>query len=301
VVRRALLLVITSLGCARDDWTYPTTDATTGAESAVDTAPAESAVDEAPADAAPADAAPADAGCSGASCGDACNAGFVRCAGACVAGPANLYRGDGDADDSAGLQHASPHDRVGFARGRFGDAFVIDGPSQYVTIPPEVGNFGAGDFTIAFWFSSTIGGVMLSKRAACWNAPPAVGEDFNLTAAGRVVVEVRTLDSFYTFFSQPGLNDGLWHFVALHRHEGLLTLDLDGAEAETMPVVGTFDDPSRTPTYLGVGRCVLGAPGGNGTFDTRTWFSGRIDEVAFYPRALTRAELAASARGSCGR
>lgn len=300
VARLALPPLLVALGCVRDDWTYASavdagdkgvvTDAAvidaTGV--GVDGSPVEVSV-------------PADAPCSPGTCSDGCGAGRVRCGGACVAGPANLYRGDGTADDVAGRFDATSHNGVGYARGRLGDAFVIDGAHQYVSIPPEVGNFGEGDFTITLWFSSTRGGVMLSKRESCWGGlPTATGEDINLTDVGRIVVEVRTDMSLTTLSSPPGLNDGLWHRAALVRRADTISLDVDGADGAAMRIVGSLDDPTQTPTYLGVGRCVAGAPGANANSDSRTWFVGRIDEVAFYPRALSRDELTASARGLCG-
>jgi hypothetical protein len=187
------------------------------------------------------------------------------------------------------------------AGGRFAPVRFIDGAHQYASIPPEVGNFGDGNFTIALWFSSTRGGVMLSKRESCWGGlRTATGEDINLTDVRRVVVEVRTSVSLTTLASPPGLSDGLWHHAALVRRAGMIFLAVDGAEGASMRIVGSLDDPTQTPTYLGVGRCVAGAPGANANSDSRTCFVGRIDEVAFYWRALSRDELTASARGLCG-
>lgn len=298
VVRRVLPLLLVSLGCVRDDWTFSTTvDAGDEAGVADATGLGDVGVDGSPVDV----PVPADTHCSRGACGDACAAGQVRCGGVCVAGPANLYRGDGTAVDVAGRYDGTSHNGVGYARGRLGDAFVIDGAHQYVSIPPEVGNFGDGDFTIALWFSSTRGGVMLSKRESCWGGLlTATGEDINLTDVGRVVVEVRTNVGLTTLLSPPGLNDGLWHHAALVRRADIISLDIDGADGASMRIIGSLDDPTRTPTYLGVGRCVAGAPGANANSDSRTWFVGRIDEVAFYPRALSRDELTASARGLCG-
>ena len=297
-VRRVLPSLMVALGCVQDDWNYSTTVDAGGEVVLADA----TGVREVGVDASPVDAPdPADAPCPPGACGGGCGAGRMRCGGACVAGPANLYRGDGTADDIAGRDDGTSHNGVGYARGRLGDAFVIDGAHQYVSIPPEVGNFGDGDFTIALWFSSTRGGVMLSKRESCWGGLlTATGEDINLTNVGRIVVEVRTSVGLITLSSPPGLNDGLWHHAALVRRADLISLDVDGADGASMRIVGSLDDPTRTPTYLGVGRCVAGAPGANATFDSRTWFVGRIDEVAFYPRALSRDELTASARGLCG-
>ncbi len=56
-----------------------------------------------------------------------CATGQQLCADACVPGPVSLYRGDGDALDSFGAQHAALSSGVTFVEGRFGQAFFIDG------------------------------------------------------------------------------------------------------------------------------------------------------------------------------
>ncbi len=219
---------------------------------------------------------------------------------ACVAPVANVFHGDGDADDATGRSNGSTQGGVTFGGGRFGQAFNIDGEAQYVSIPAAVGNFGTGDFTIALWFNSTHDGAMLVKRAACWNGPPAPGVDIDLTGEGFVAAEIlNPVSAFVTLRSQTGLNDGRWHFVALLRRGTMAVLDVDGVDVASAAISGSFDDPSNTPIYLGVGRCVPRAPGNNGTTDGRPWFRGQIDEVSFIARALSQDELLAAAQGRC--
>ena len=219
---------------------------------------------------------------------------------ACVAPVANVFHGDGNANDATGRSNGSTHGGVTFGGGRFGQAFNIDGEAQYVSIPAAVGNFGTGDFTIALWFNSTHDGAMLVKRGACWGGAPGSGEDIDLTGEGIVAVEVfNPASSYFTLRSQAGLNDGRWHFVALLRRGTMAVLDVDGVDVASAAISGSFDDPSNTPLYLGVGRCVPRAPGNNGTTDGRPWFRGQIDEVSFIARALSQAELLAAAQGRC--
>ena len=302
---RALLLSMLALGCVPDGWTFSTKLDAGGDVPAVDVGSDVPVIDvgsDLPVIDAGSDVPFIDVGSDlppvdvpGVS-----DAAVVSYDAACVAPVANVFHGDGNANDATGRNNGSTSGGVTFGGGRFGQAFVIDGEARYVSIPAAVGNFGTGDFTIALWFNSTHAGVMLAKRAACWNGPPGSGEDIDLTSEGYVAVEVfNAAGSFATLRSPAGFNDGEWHFAALLRRGNTVVLDVDGADVASMAFSGSFDDPSNTPTYLGVGRCVPDAPGNNGNNDRRPWFRGQIDEVSFIARALSSTELLAAAQGRC--
>lgn len=229
-----------------------------------------------------------------------CRSGRSRCGASCADGPRNLYRGEGDACDGAGSQHAT-QSNAGFAGGRFGQAFAFGGEleQQYVTLPPGVLDLGDGDFTVSLWFASAHNGNLLSKRASCWGGPTSTGLDLRLTYAGGLILELWTTRGFFAHRSPPGLNDGGWHHVAIVRVGATLRLLVDGAAVGTGEIIGALRDSTATPVYLGVGRCVPGAPGSNGRQDGSTWLDGRVDEVAVLPRALTEPELLAVVQGRC--
>ncbi len=235
---------------------------------------------------------------AGSVCG--CRSGHPRCGFTCVEGPRNLYRGEGDGRDGAGSQHAT-QSTAGFADGRFGRAFAFGGDRtrQYLTLPPGVLDFGEGDFTVSFWFESTLHGNLLSKRASCWGGAPHTGLDLRLTYAGGLIMELWSTTGLFMHRTPPGLNDGVWHHVAIIRDGSTASFYVDGDAAWTREITGALRDPTDTPVYLGVGRCVPGAPGSNGNQDGSTWLDGRIDEVAFLPRALSATELLAVVQGRC--
>jgi len=215
----------------------------------------------------------------------------------------HLYRGEGDALDSVGSQHAT-RNNAGFASGHDGQAFTFRGgdagPPQYVTLPPAVLDFGDGEFTVSLWFTSTVHGNLISKRAACWGGRLFTGLDLRLTSDGELLLDAWTIQTqTYTHRALWGLNDGGWHHVAIVRSGETLDLYVDGAAAATGPFVGVMRDPTNTPVYLGVGRCVPGAPGWNGNQDGSTWLDGSIDEVAVLHRAMSSAELIEVAQGRC--
>jgi hypothetical protein len=244
--------------------------------------------------------------CSAGVCGLSCSSGQTVCGGACVSGPANVYRADGDTNDSAGGQHGT---NVGatYAAGRFAQAFSFGGNASpgYVSLPSSVGNFGAGDGSLLFWLNSTSAAAVsevIAKRAFCGGGGPAfTGIDVRMGGvAGNFYIEIWTTAGYYVLQTPGGLrmNDGVWHQVAIVREASVARLNIDGVVVSAIAIGGSFNDLSNTPTYLGVSRCVAGAPGGTGG-DGSAWFAGRLDQVSFFPRALSTSELAASAQGLC--
>lgn len=229
-----------------------------------------------------------------------CRSEQPRCDTACVDGPRSLFRGEGDARDGAGSQHAT-QSSAGFMEGRVGQAFAFGGDRtrQYVTLPPGVLDFDEGDFTVSFWFASPLNGNLLSKRAACWGGPASTGLDLRLTYAGEIIMELWTTTGLFMHRTPPGLNDGAWHHVAIVRDRSTARFYVDGAALSTIVLTGALRDPTDTPVYLGVGRCVPGAPGSNGNQDGSTWLDGRVDEVAFLPRALSEPALLTVVLGRC--
>jgi len=235
----------------------------------------------------------------------ACPSGQICCDEGCMVGPTALYRGEGSTDDSTGGFHAL-RGRVDYAAGRVGQAFLFGGDSeaQYVELPSRVGELGDGDFTLSLWFNSgyTAGNQsMLARRAACWNTPPYSGFDVRLAFNGGLFVELWTTVANYALTSPTGFNDRQWHHLAIVREGAEVRLHVDGETVSTRTIAGSMNDPTRTPIYLGVGRCVPNAPGNNTTADTTHWFDGRLDEVAVYDRALQPAELTATGQGRCVR
>lgn len=224
-------------------------------------------------------------------CDDACMSG-------CARGLVALYRGDGDARDAIGAHHGAASPSVTYVDGRFGRAFDMGGSPDFVTLPAAVGDF-AGDFTIALWFRSASGGELITRRPSCAAPHTFAGFDTGVTDTGIFASEVFPVGGYFVLRASVRSDLGAWHHGALVRRGAVFEQWLDGVRGDTQASLGGFVDPTASPLYLGVGRCVVGAPGSNGTADTRQWYRGALDDVAFYDRALSPAELMAWADGSC--
>lgn len=284
-----LLVALAVVACVPDTWvTLPPTDAgrDLDADTPPDTTP--DTTPDAPTDA-PTDASPDAPACTH------------------TASPSHHYRAEGDGQDAVDGQHAT-FARVAYGAGRFGQAFVFAGNAApaYVALPPGVGDFGGGDFTLVFWMHSTSAAAVstvLAKRLHCGGGGGTfTGLDVRMGGvAGNLHIEFWTTAGFHLLDTPQGLrtNDGRWHQVAIVRHDDVLLLNVDGAEVARTAIAGRFSDASGTPLYLGVGRCVPDAPGTNGQQDGTAWFEGRLDEVAILPRTVSPEALAAWATGAC--
>jgi uncharacterized repeat protein (TIGR02543 family) len=204
------------------------------------------------------------------------------------------WRGEGNAADTAAGQHGSPAG-VTFAPGKVGQAFSFDGVDDSVSFGNTVGNFDTNDFTVEFWMRTTATDheSVIEKWPVCthssmwsirigsiapWSGPGRLeaaissdtgGSDLNAISAGRAI------------------NDGLFHHVALVRQGTNLVFYIDGVlDVETNVMSGSVSRINNTADLV-MGRSVC--VGVDGT----TPFTGQMDEVSIYNRALSDSEIQA--------
>lgn len=191
--------------------------------------------------------------------------------------------------DSARTEHGKVVD-VGFTTdGRFGSCGTFDGGDDRISIPRSIGD----DFTISLWFKSDRIAAGSDEDARWFTGAglvdgevPGIVDDFGLSiiAGGTVAAGVGNPETFV--HSSRGFNDGQWHHVAFTRTRanGEITLWVDGVLA--MRAKGGSQE-LRTPDRLVIG----GMHPGSGAF------TGSIDEVRIYNRALNPSEVLSIATG----
>ncbi|NPV08339.1 MAG: LamG domain-containing protein [Anaerolineae bacterium] len=212
-----------------------------------------------------------------------------------VAPPPGLvgwWPGDGDADDISGngygglLQHGA-----GFAPGRVGEAFHLDGVSQYVLIPDSTANLDPNpldptvEATLDAWVyfdqrPSDVGHIMTIV------AKSGMGRDLDLQA--------ETDDRFHFFVaggagagghvvSSTTITPGRWYFIAATyeaNHE--IRVYVNGALETTVAIPGLQRLPNGNPVTIGESYVFRGR-----------FLSGLVDEVELFNRVLTPAEVRA--------
>ena len=231
----------------------------------------------------------------------------VSASGACVPSPAGLvgwWPGEGNANDIIGTDNGILQGgATANAAGEVGQAFSLDGTNSYVQISDNAalrptnltveawvlfrslnsaGNATAGQQYIVFkqnTRSSNFEGYYLAKERRS-------GGDvfvFDVSSAAGQVVEVA---------SSPMIATGVWYHVAAMRGSNFIQLFVNG-QSVAQATVSFAQDYGNFPLYFGTS--------GQSYWDRK--FSGLLDEVSLYNRALSSTEVAAiysaGAAGKC--
>ncbi|MFI9168611.1 exo-alpha-sialidase [Streptomyces lincolnensis] len=164
-----------------------------------------------------------------------------------------------------------------------GGALSFDGADDAVRLPHrERLPLGAKDFTVSLWFRRT---AAAGEQPLLWMGGVGGQPQVSLRAEGggvqgRIVVRDGAAAMHTASVSATGgYDDGRWHRVVLRRGGGRLTLFVDGAATGTADVPGSVS--RNAPFGVHVGQ----------RMDGRAFFTGVIDEVRAWDRALTDAEI----------
>ncbi|MGW3812719.1 exo-alpha-sialidase [Streptomyces sp. NPDC005046] len=177
-----------------------------------------------------------------------------------------------------------PSRTAGVLRG----ALEFDGADDAVRLPYQDRlPLGTKDFTASLWFRYTavggeqpllwMGGIGTTQPQVWLRGEPASNRITGLIttrngAAAPTTASVRTTGAY---------NDGQWHHLALRRGGGRLTLFVDGTTVGAADVPGSVSRNSPFGVHIGQ------------RIDSRAFFTGAIDDVRVYERALSDDELSA--------
>ncbi|MEU0949460.1 sialidase family protein [Streptomyces canus] len=184
---------------------------------------------------------------------------------------------------------APPAAVLGGARattGVIGGALELDGADDAVRLPYRAQlPLGTKDFTASLWFRYTatageqpllwMGGVGTDQPQVWLRGEPASGRVHGLITVREGATTPRTA----SVSSSGAYNDGRWHHVGLRRGGGRLTLFVDGTATGAADVPGSVSRTSPFGVHIGQ------------RMDGRAFFTGAIDEVRVWDRALTDAEI----------
>ncbi|AZQ32299.1 laminin G [Streptomyces cyaneochromogenes] len=190
------------------------------------------------------------------------------------------------ADNAPSAQRASVLGGASPTVGVFGGALAFDGNDDAVRLPFRTQlPLGTQNFTASLWFRYTsrtgeqpllwMGGIGGSQPQIWLRGEPASNRVRALMTVRSGATVVRSASVSTT----AAHNDGRWHHLALRRGGGRLTLFIDGSPISTADVAGSVSRNSPFGVHIGQ------------RMDSRAFFTGAIDEVRLWNRALTDAEL----------
>ncbi|MFE6175714.1 exo-alpha-sialidase [Streptomyces sp. NPDC056464] len=189
-------------------------------------------------------------------------------------------------DRAPSAQRASVLGGAAPTTGRFGGARAFDGTNDAVRLPfrPQL-ELGTENFTASLWFRYTrrtgeqpllwMGGIGGNQPQFWLRGEPENNRVRGLMTVRSGATTVRSASVSTT----AAYNDGRWHHLALRRGGGRLTLFIDGRATSTAGVSGSVSRNSPFGVHIGQ------------RMDSRAFFTGGIDEVRVWNRALTDAEL----------
>jgi hypothetical protein len=213
---------------------------------------------------------------------DPLNASFVCAPPGIVA----WWPGAGNPNDIIGANNGTLQPGATYTAGKVGQGFSFDGVSGYVDFGTGVGNFGTSDFTAEFWIKTTSARIeyLLGKRPGCGHAS---FWDIRLDANGvlEANVDQDTLGNNYVdVISAHAVNNGAFHHVAMVRQGASLSLYVDGVLDGSS--VGT-----GVAAISNSGSVTAGKDGCSGFNPSLHYFTGVLDEIALYTRALSAIEI----------
>lgn len=199
------------------------------------------------------------------------------------------YHLDNSATDYSGNNYNGTLSSTSATANRFsqaGSATAFTSGSSTGTLPSALATALQNDFSIGYWFKTT----MTASTSSQWYGGNALVDaevcgatnDWGtaLIDGGKVAMGIGNPD--LTIKSTSLYNDGNWHFVTAVRNEtaGSIILYVDGSQVAT--TTGTNTGSLSAPTLVGLGRNVCAATG---------VFTGSLDDLIAYNRVLTPTEV----------
>lgn len=178
-----------------------------------------------------------------------------------------------------------------FVPGRKGGAFSFDGVNDSVTFGNSIGNFGTNDFTISFWIRTTstrYEEAILQKRPYCngtsgWDIRTGGGVG---TGVLHCALFQNTSGANYNVAAcNRPINDGLWHHFVVVRSGHTQALYLDGVFETNKTTSGTTILNNTALMGSSADPCI--------GVDATQPFTGQLDELKIFSRAITASEVEA--------
>jgi hypothetical protein len=202
------------------------------------------------------------------------------------------------AADSSGSGNTGTVTGAAWGAGKVGGALVLSGAqgSKVAVGNPHVLNLDRQSFTLTAWFKSTATGWRRMVTKGNWGDTAGYMLQYSSGAVAFGIGSRGQKDQSSLAFTPASFNDGAWHHVAAVANRAAQTLQIyvDGVAQPLTADIGFCGTASGTT--LSIAACpYLAASSASpffiGSHDGYEVFSGSLDDVRVYGRALSAAEL----------
>ena len=199
-------------------------------------------------------------------------------------GMVGWWPGDGSAIDIWGVNHGTLQGDTTFTGGMVGQAFSFDGEDDVVEIADSPGLVpGPAGLTVEAWVNPSSGGAIFSDHSGCVN-----WESTELSTS-RFIINSSDLSSTRQSLTFATLQLGLWSHIAAVWDGSEMLVYVNGEVVATASAPSPPWNPS-SPFVIG-GRKTTHDCHGVGTVFSE--ITGLVDELGYYDRAFTAAEVKA--------
>jgi hypothetical protein len=207
------------------------------------------------------------------------NANLIVNSSPCVPPPSGLlswWRADGSPVDSIGTNHGVLVDNTSYRTGASGQGFILDGNNDAVTVGSAT-NLRLQNFTIEAWVKRASNSLVTGSAGnnGLVFGFGGGGYGFGLDASGHPMLSRIDLDQISPDVT---ITDTNLHHLAVTKNGTAVVFYVDGAP---------YSVPAYNTTFVFATPAAIGARGDN-FFNS---FSGALDEVSIYNRALALNEI----------
>ncbi|MBL7154322.1 MAG: LamG domain-containing protein, partial [Phycisphaerae bacterium] len=193
------------------------------------------------------------------------------------------YEFEGTANDSAGINHGTETGFPTYGPGKLGQAVVLDGVDDYIWVG---GDFLLPEYSATLWFRAD-GGTGERDIFSAYDSAGAHGILLELRSNGTL----RYLHRFpfgtgggADIYSPGAYDDGAWYHAGIVKSAETMTLYVNGERVGSAAGAAQFDQALQNIT-MGVLK----------HDNLARYFTGPIDDVYLYDRALSQEEVASLA------
>ena len=207
-------------------------------------------------------------------------------------GIVSWWRFEDDAKDEVGENDGTLQGSISFIDGKYGKAGNFDGSGDYISVADNSSlKFGTNDFSYAFWFNLKSGYVVSANNQIQLFGKRKGGQgnyetQINFNQNGKISTYIATPQ--INLLSTTEISIENWHHIAIVKDNVNVYIYVNNLLEGTISTTANVD--SDNPLVFG-GETEFYNSGGNG--GNPESFTGQIDEVMIFNRALTTEQVKA--------